>query len=238
MSHAHYFYTKIDLAELEILIQAHRDNFNIYLEDLYSEEELAVFESKLESLAALYAQPLLSELTFDDFYPHPELETQQREFFSQVRSTILLEHLPDLETNAFQVTYLKMLMAPLRDVLVDRGGVEELLFKMDYLNWLEQFRSVEDLISSPKEVREAPRSISLPVAPIDFLIRDIYKELDRLQDRNSLPSHFENEKVDKLFRVMKKELLSGDDIFKRSGLGAKDFDDHLEKLKFILKKTL
>ena len=92
-------------------------------------------------------------------------------------------------------------------------------------------------------VAEAPREIKTnkPVDPIDFLILDVYKEIQRLQQSGKLMLALEglqqqSEKTKKIFFVMREERLEAGALFQKCGLGAKDFDDYLEKLKFFLKK--
>ena len=77
--------------------------------------------------------------------------------------------------------------------------------------------------------------------PIDFLILDVYKELDRLRSLDLLDVVMEKleglpEKSRKTFQVMNQERLDASQLLRKSGLNAKDFDDNLERLKFFLKK--
>jgi hypothetical protein len=67
------------------------------------------------------------------------------------------------------------------------------------------------------------------------LIQDVYKEFDRLKNKN-LDQNELSEKVQKIFLIMRNEKLDSEELFRKTGLGAKDFDDGLERLKFWLRK--
>lgn len=235
MALSHYFYLPHTVSELERLVKSHQDEFEALVGDTFTEEESIKHEKHLDSLAAVYVQPILSELSFDDFYPNPLLEEKQRTFFKRCRSSLCLENIPYFESNPFQVTYLIDLLWSFEEVLIDRGGVQELTFREDYLADLKKYKTMESLLTDievrPVEAKSSPRA---PVNPIDFLIRDVYKELDRLKSVDLAES---SEKMKKIYSVMIGE--KDDDassLLRKTGLGAKDFDDHLEKLKFFLKK--
>lgn len=239
MASSHYFYFTLPLNELDSLVENHKKDFNIFIEDTYSEEELLEFEKMIDSIAAIYVQPIMEELSFDDFYTETTQADRQKEFFENCRSSIVLENMPYLESNPFQVTYLKMLLSRFGEVLIDRGGIFELIFKDDYLKELKRFKCLDDLLPvfKPTEVRART---SLPVDPIDFLVLDVYKELDRLLLSQKLEEmekvvREQNLKVQKLFYTLKKGKLDASELYQKSGLSPKDFDDYLEKIKLILR---
>ncbi len=234
---SHYFYLPIQVRNLEEIIKAHQLHFDELIKDNFDDDEIEAFEAQLDSIAAIYAQPVLSELTFDDFYPDPRNEESQRKFFSTCRSSIALEYMPYLETNPFQVSYLIELLARFDEVLIDRGGVMELCFKDSYLKELENFKSLDHFLSPKFPKTQAVKSF-LPVDPIDFLVLDVYNEIKRLRSTSKLPGwqSFPEEKARKLFYIMSQEQLDPASLYSKSGLGPKDFDDFLEKLKFWLKK--
>jgi hypothetical protein len=125
----HYFYLSIQVKTLEEIIKAHQLHFEEIIKDNFDDDEIAGFETQLDGIAAIYAQPLLSELTFEDFYSSPVEEEDQRIFFSSCVSSIAFENMPYLEANPFQVSYLKELLTRFDEVLIDQGGVTELCFK-------------------------------------------------------------------------------------------------------------
>lgn len=240
MSRSHYFYFPLSVTELEQVVLAHQIEFDTMVGDLFSEDEILAYEKLLDSIAAVYVQPILSELSFDDFYPDPSLLAKQREFFQTSRSSLAIENLPYFESNPFQVNYLKQLLSHFSEILIDRGGVQELQFKASYLENLNKFKDIDSLILGPKS-KSSESTSTRPVDPIDFLVLDVYKEIERI--RQSEKSEFMDKtlldqslKVQKVYQAMRTGLYDATTVFQKAGLTPKDFDDHLEKLKFLLKK--
>lgn len=236
MSRTLYFYLPHPVDVLKDLVEAHQQRFEQTLKDTFDDDELAGFESLLDSIAAISVDPIISEMSFEDFYADPHQETAQRDFFSHCLSCISLENLPFLESHAFQVSYLQELLALFDEVLIDRGGVSELCFKKTYLEELSGLRSLEHFLGPKIPARKETKKFQ-PVDPIDFLVLDVYKELERLRSKSLLPTwqNVPDEKAKKLFYVMEKEFLDPASLYSKSGLSAKDFDDYLEKLKFWLR---
>ena len=133
-----------------------------------------------------------------------------------------------------------MLLSRFGEVLVDRGGIFELQFKEDYHNDLNRNKTLDDLIYVPKAA-EVRAQTTLPVDPIDFLDLDVYKELERLNQTGKVKEVEEeikeqNQKVQKLYLTLTKGKFDASLLYQKSGLAPKDFDDYLEKIKFILRK--
>ena len=233
MSRTHYFYFRLPVAELDQVVKAHQVHFDQFLKDNFDDHELIPFETMLDAIAALYVQPILPELTFDDFYA-PEAEAdKQRAFFEKARSSLCLENLPYFESNPFQVSYLIQLLERFDEVLIDQGGVNELSFKENYLKSLRKYKNMESILGAT-QVKVAPVLKSTrPVDPIDFLVLDVYKELDRLQGKAHVEG--QSDKLQKLFKAFQGERVDSVDLYRRSGLSPKDFDDCLERLKFWLR---
>lgn len=240
MSVTHYFYLQLSLPDLQQIVESHKTEFDLLLGDTFDPPELLKFEPMIDAIAAVYVQPILSELSFEDFYADAALEADQRNFFHSCRSAILLENLPYLESNPFQVSYLLMLLERFKEGLIDTGGINELQFKGPYLQHLKKFKTMESLIiSSP--VRVAPVKTSLPVEPIDFLIEDVYQQIKRLSSADDMKQvaaamETQPEKIKKIFYTMLTEKLDAGTLFRMIGQNAKEFDDNLERLKFFLKK--
>jgi hypothetical protein len=238
MSRSHYFYFSLTVPELEQVVEAYQAEFDALLEECFSENDLLAFEKMIDAIAAVYVQPILSELSFDDFYADPNCEEEQRSFFLSARSSICLEQLPYFESNPFQVTYLTDLLTYFSECLVDRGGVQELVFKKQYVEELSKFKDINLLIPKSKEVRPEVKT-NKPIDPIDFLIFDVYKEIDRLKTSgkfDTLNVDEQSEKFKKIFLVMGSEKADASSLLRKTGLNAKDFDDTLERLKFWLRK--
>lgn len=243
MTKAHYFYFLSPLGELERKVKTHQLDFDELINDTFTDSELIPFEKMLDSISAIFVQPIISELTFEDFYANPSEELKQRSFFEECKSSICLENIPDFETNPFQVTYLIELLRNFDEVLIDKGGVSELTFKKEYLEELKKYKNIFSLVPATETIKPIPVKSSRPVDPIDFLILDVYKELDRVIN-SQLFSHVssqmeqQSEKLQKTFHAMKEERLDATMLLRKSGLNAKDFDDNLERLKFFLKKIV
>jgi hypothetical protein len=229
-----YLYTQLNLFNLEILIESFREDFDNLLKDSFSEIELEHFEKLIDNIAAISVQPMLEQLSFDDFYANPFLVNEQRVFFENCKSTVVLENLPFFESNFFQVSYLKLLLSKFDEVLVDKGGVLELCFKDSFLNDLSKFKTIDQFFKPVNKTIDIKSATSLD--PIDFLISDVYRELTRLKgvaiNLNDL-----SPKIIKIFVVMNSDSqLSADALLRKTGLNPKDLDDGLERLKFWLRK--
>jgi hypothetical protein len=230
---AHYFYLPLGLSRLSAIIEIHQQEFEILLEETFPAGMTPQEENLLDSIAAVYAQPLLPELSFEDFEADPGREGEQREFFSLCQSTLVLENMPFLETNFFQVTYLKMLLARFSEVLIDRGGVQLLQFKQSYLDDLARYRALEK-----KNLHRPVKNMAM--GPMDQLFQDVRDEISRIKT-NNLWSRTQTEvtdqssKIQHIFHALNEETDPAL-VFQKAGLNPKDFGDGLERLKFILKK--
>jgi hypothetical protein len=236
MSQTQYYYFPLSVGELQSIVEAHQTEFDEFLNDTFTEDELLQNEKYIDSIAVMYVQPILEELSFDDFYPNPSQEEKQKEFFNHCRSSISLENLPFLQGHPFQVTYLLMFLAKFSEVLIDRGGVSELAFKDDYVKELERYKTVVK-VSQPTKIYRPPMGLD----PIEALVTDVYKEIDR---NRSLPNLDETRamifdqypKMSRLFEALMKSKLDAGELLGASGLNPKDFGDALERLKFFLRK--
>lgn len=231
------FYLPHKVTILEEVVISFQKEFEALLEDSFSDEELEILEPKIDQIAAVFVGPILSELSFDDFYANPAQEEAQKKFFASCKSSITFENVPYLETNPFQVTYLQSLMDKFDEVLIDRGGVNELIFKSEMQRLLSKLKSIDSIIGIGPSAKIKTKATLTPVDPIDFLVLDVYREVERLQNvevnLTDLPQGLK-----KVYYLMQKENLDSATLFMRSGLNAKDFDDGLERLKFFLRKVL
>lgn len=237
MTAALTLFLPLNLSDTEVIVDAFKEEFDTQLKDVFTDDELNILEPLIDALGAVFVQPVLSELTFDDFYATPDKEEEQRHFFEKCRSSIAIENIPYLETNPIQVTYLKDLIGKFPELLIDRGGVSEILFKMDFLGTLSSFKDMSSLTRDEKvPAKVIHKTHSAPVDPIDFLIRDVYKELDRLKNVE-IDSKDLSPKLQKIFTALKSEqTFDSTELLRRTSLNAKDFDDGLESLKFWLRK--
>lgn len=224
----------LSISDLEKNLEAFQVDFDALLEDSFSDDELQRHEGKLDGIAAISAQPLSGELSYSDLTPDPETELLQEAFFRSCRSFLILENVPYLETNPFQVTYLLELLKLFPEALIDRGDHFCLQFKNAFLLEVTKFSGIDALLPIVIE-RKLDVLTKRPVDPIDFLILDVYRELERLKGKviatDELP-----EKLRKIAKVMNEERGDASFLLRKSGLTAKDFDDGLERLKFWLRK--
>jgi hypothetical protein len=228
----------LKVTELEFAVNSFGDHFDLLLKDNFSDEELLIYEDKIDSIGAFFVQPVLNELCFDDFYFHPDQESEQRRFFNDCKSSISVENIPYLENNPFQVTYFVEFFKGFNNVLIDPGGVFELMFKNQFLSEIKGFKGIDSLLNGTNQ-KEALSFAPLREDPVQSLIIEVYKELDRLKLK--LPSTSElSEKAEKIYLIMSSQMNSqkwhGADLMKQTGLNPKDFGDALERLKFWLKK--
>lgn len=240
MARTHYFYFRLTVKELESLMEVHQMDFDALIKDSFTDEILLQHEKLLDDLGAVIVQPILSELSFDDFYPDPNLENEHRAFFAICHSSLCLENLPYFQANPFQVTYLQLLLHRVSEVLIDQGGVSALVFKKNYLEELNKYKNI-DLLITKGPVKILETKTTKPVHLIDFLVLDIYKELDRLTLANKMflvseQISTQSEKVQKLCLLARGEKLDASTLLKKSALIPKDFGDYLERLKFFLRK--
>ncbi len=238
MARTFTFYFPLKVSELDALVSSFQKEFDELVQDSFTEDELEIMEKKLDALAAVYVNPILHELTFDDF----EADEMHRAFFGSCKSSLLLENLPYLETNPFQVSWLQLFLERFSDFLADKGNLSALVTKKEFLTELERFKNMDPLTKPEKPApKPLQHGIKAPVLPIDFLILDVYKEIQRLHEAGKMNAGLEAvasfEKARRIFSIMKEGKLDANSLLSLSGLNTKDFDDHLEKLKFILRKV-
>jgi hypothetical protein len=237
MSKTLTFYFPLKVSELTLLVEGFQKEFDELINDTFSDDEMESIEKKLDALAAVYVNPILSEITFQDF----DSDEAHREYFDSCKSTLLLENLPYLETNPFQVSWIELFLKRFSHFLVDRGNLENLESKEEFFLSLSRLKNMDALLKPARPILAAPQhGIQAPVLPIDFLILDVYKEMVRLRESGKITAALEAvapfEKARRLFTIMKEGKLDSYSLLQLSALSPKDFDDHLEKLKFILKK--
>ena len=238
MSKTLTFYFPLKVPELDALVEAFQKEFDELINDTFSDDELEHIEKKLDALAAVYVNPIMSEITFDDF----EADESLRDFFTSCRSSLLLENLPYLESNPFQVSWLQLFLKRFSEFLADRGNLDRLETKEEFFAKLGKLKNMDGLMAPAKPAVPPPQHrIKAPVLPIDFLILDVYRELDRLKEQGRMSEALEAvagfEKARRLFAIMKEGKLDAHSLLRLSGLNPKDFDDNLEKLKFTIRKV-
>jgi hypothetical protein len=235
MSKTFYFYLPLPLKTLDELVEGHKSDFESLLEESFSEAELVAHEKLIDSLCSIEVQPILSELTFEDFYPDENFEQKQRAFFDSCRSAICLDHLPFLETNPFQVTYLIDLLWTFEEVLIDQGGVSPLVFKKQFLEQLKKYKSLEALKGTLVPKGPAPKKADIN-NPIDQLLQEVSVELERVGTKAQTLLDNIPEKSGRILTFLLEDRFDSETLLAKTKLIPKDFGDALERLKFLLKK--
>ena len=227
-----YFYFPQKVKDLELIVEAYQKEFDQKLEDAFSDDELLLLEKYIDYLGAVFVQPIISELTFDDFIHDESNRDIHHGLFSRCQSSICIENLPFFENNPFQVSYLLNLMDKFSEILIDPGENRALMLKGDYQVFLSRYKNADSYFAIP-QVKEVKKDSLHAITPVDFLVRDIYMELDKDKEASTLSL---SPKCQTLLSIMINERLHASEIFQKAKLSPKDFEDHLERLKFTLRK--
>lgn len=228
-----YLYSAHPPLELEVLVDEYKKAFETELGDLFSDEDLVRFERQLDELATLDVQPRLESLSLDDFAIDESARASLAQFFEECRAVICLENVPFLENNPFQVSYLRGLLRHVGPLLVDLGGLVELMTSEEFLSSIARLRSVDALVPAVDVVTK-PRATEPTLA--DLLLVDVYRELDRLEGQVTMAAM--SERQQRIFVLLRTGRPSAVELLKLSGLNPKDFGDGLESLKFFLKRQV
>lgn len=240
MSKSLYIHTPYNIPFLEELFQVHQKQFEEWLNDSFTDEELDFFQEKIDTIAHVLIDLKVDSIGFEDYESISGDRELKNDLFNRLNTTISLNDMPFLESNPFQVSYLFLLVNKLENILIDPGSLNDLLSKDEYLKKLDTFKKAEDLLINFSPTVQAPKKTHSRVFdPIDYLITEIYNELKRLEVAGKLPIIATDlpEKAQKLLAVMQTDYFNASDLLRLTSLHPKDFDDHLEKLKFYLRKV-
>lgn len=239
MAQALYLYVPLDVRLVEEIIDSHSRSFEEELKDLFSEDELESFHEKLETMALYSVNLKPQEITFDDFETDLS-DPAKRALFDSSRALVVLDNIPFLESNAFQVSTLRSFLDRLPEVLVDETGLGRLLSKKEYLEKIAHLRGIDTYIQTQKPPQRQESSSSVPVEPIDFLVRDTYQQMERivsekLLEKTLIALRTEKDSVKDLFFLVRESRPEPTELFRRSGLKSKAFGDDLERLMIFLR---
>jgi hypothetical protein len=125
-----------------------------------------------------------------------------------------------------------VVLAVLDEVLVDPGGVQELSFKKNYLESLKKYKNIFTLVPDQFEKKIISPSFK-SIDPIQAMVKDLNKDIRRegFSSSQEMP-----EKTKQLLLLMLSEELDSGQLLQKSGMIPKDFGDHLERLKMMVKK--
>ena len=194
----------------------------------------------IDSIALVLIDLKVEEINFEDYDSISGDSNLKKDLFKKVKTTISFNEMPFLESNPFQVSYLLLLLERLEGILIDPGTLSDLQLKEEFFIKLSHLKKAQDFLadfspSVPISKKASPRTFD----PIEYLITEIYNELKRLEVSGKLPLLGEDlpDKTKKLLSVMQTDYFTSEDLLKITSLHPKDFDDHLEKLKFYLRKV-
>ncbi len=241
MSFTYYFYTAHRLEELKQIVSTIQEDFEALIKDHEDDLYVREHERELAALANPIAQPILIDMSFDDFYVKEGEFELMRGLFDQSKSCLCLEEIPYLASNPFQVTWLQMLLPKLGAGLVDTGGVNVVKTLQNFEVEVKRYKSLLHMLGVKTEAIVVKSTPFRPVEPLDFTLRDVYLEFERIKRSNGFARVEEaletsSEKMKKLYSVTKDAQDSTSIILRKSGLHPKDFGDFLESLKFFLKR--
>jgi hypothetical protein len=247
MAFTYYFYSSHSVDGLKVILDKTELAFDELLQSYEEQSYIKENEKLISLLANVIPGPILAELSFDDFSVEEGRLKEMEAYFQNAKSCLVLENVPYLQTNPFQVSWILFLLNFLGPCMIDTGSITPLKNNLDLMAILKKSKSLEQVLNlSPLvPVSKSPAGNFIPVEPLDFIVRDVFKEFERLQNENQLGvierSIESNEKMKKLFLVIKNNFSHGPlpaiNLCQKSNLNPKDFGDFLERLKFLMKRT-
>lgn len=238
-----YFYTQLEVKELEAVLASQSEWLEAFLHDLYdsleSEELLRQMDDYSEELALIEAHPVHEELRFEDLTLNEALiSTKERDqrlalLFSNCRSCLVFQNLPDFHLNPLQVSVVKNYLKALPEVLVD-GFLEETVSDgSEFLARLDQsFKEAEIIMSDTDQVPKV--KIVVDDNPLEMRIRKILflmKEFNEEAKQELIAGLIDKSpKLEKLINELVKGTEDSRLLFQKSGLHPKDFSDGIERI--------
>jgi hypothetical protein len=247
MAFTYYFYSSHSVDGLKVVLEKTETAFDELLQSYEDQPYIKENEKLISLIANVIPGPILAELSFDDFSVEEGRTDEMQTYFSKAKSCLVLENVPYLQTNPFQVSWLTLLLNFIGPCMIDTGSITPVKNCDDLKIILKKSKSLEqvlDIAIKPNVVKSAPQNF-IPVEPLDFIVRDVFREFQRLQNENRLEvierSIESNEKMKKLFWALKNNFSDGptsaENLCRKSNLNPKDFGDFLERLKFLMKRT-
>jgi hypothetical protein len=233
-------YSLLSFEQLSELLKEHDTWFESYLHELYEDSDdksVHQLDELSEELAYLEAHPIHEELTFELFETMPEEESSLRKVFEQAQGCLLFNNLPDLHTNALQVTVIKSLLDRLQLGLVDCEGEPHAFSVEKFKLYLSQsYKEVTRVVvAQPTDKPRVTQFISVD-SPIEARLFQIKQAMKGSQP--SVLSEFvlSRPKFAGLVEGLKQGVFHQRELLALSGLNPKDFGDGLDSLYFYLKK--
>lgn len=228
MSKSLHIFLPYTQKELLKIIEDYQSDFDEILKEEFSEDELESLADSLDTLASVDVTSRTQDVTIDDFEIENKDLPLMSDAFGKTKSVLVFDELPFLDTHPLQVTYLKNLLWSFREGIVDRGGVNKLIFLKDYLLILKKYKGMDALNLSVPEVQKVV--IPGPTDPLSVIYELV------LNSKISEINHH-SEKMKMIFHLIRNQKISKENLFKESRLSLKDFGDEIERLRIYLKNN-
>lgn len=248
MSETLYFYTNLELSELEALLDGHSEWVDDFLHDLYDRvedddsgrEQLQRLDQMADELGLVEAHPIHQDIKAEDF----EFESpgDQIEFFKNCRNSVFFQNLPDLNLNSLQVSSLHHLLAKLPRTLVDDGSPESLLVSGESFDksLKEEFTLIEQDNAFKAPPQKSNHLHVLTDDPLSLRLKYIEKIF---QNKNAqelkemvTPLIDESQDLEKIYQYLALGVFSSQDLIRKTKMNPKVLSDGVEKLSNFLKE--
>lgn len=246
-----YFYSHLDLAELEVLLEKHKAWLDDELHLLYDsveegeegEKKCQKIDSWSEELGAPEVHPIHDELSFEDLsYDQDAIDIEaQKQFFAGCRSSLAWQHLADLHTNPLQVTALKHFCELHPEILVDGDIDGHLYFGAEYRSKLAfEFKDSKDMIVAKTAPAKKPvMKIVLDDNPLILRLKKIAEVFENLESerKKAVKEKFleQSSSLSLLYEGLEKKL-EQEQLRAYSQLLPKAYTDGIEKIYLYLKQ--
>jgi|GEM_PF-4209840 len=250
MSDTLYFYTEMEILELEALLKGHSEWVDDFLHDLYDgiedddlgRDKLRRLDQMADELGLMEAHPIHQDIRSEDFeFESPE---DQIQFFKNCHHSVFFQNLPDLNLNSLQVSSLHQLLEKLGRTLVDDGGPESLLVSGEsfkkYLN--EEFKALEVKNEFQKKKQKKASVQILTDDPLSLRLNSLKKifQQKKVEEIEKIASLLlqESEEIDNIFRVLAAGGFNSQDLIAKTKMNPKTLSDGVEKLSNFLRKEV
>lgn len=243
-----YFYTDMNLREVEALLEGHSEWVDDFLHDLYDRvedddsgrEKLRRLDQMADELGLMEAHPIHQDIRVEDFeFEFPE---DQINFFKKSKNSVFFQNLPDLNLNPLQVSSLCQLLAKLPQTLVDDGSPESLLISGEsfYKKLHEEFTPIEEMSAFKKPAAKKSRLHVLTDDPLSLRLRSLEKTFkekrtEEIEERLT-PLIQESKNLEKIYQCLALGVFNSQDLIRKTKMNPKALSDGVERLSNFLKK--
>lgn len=250
MSDALYFYTNMELPELEAILTGHSEWVDDFLHDLYDRvddddsgrELLQRLDRMADELGLMEAHPIHQDIKVEDFeFEFPE---KQVAFFKTCQNCVFFQNLPDLNLNPLQVSSLSHLLENLPQVLVDDGSPESQLISGESFQkkLMEEFTPVERLESFNTPVKKESRLHVLTDDPLSLRLRSLEQAFRQKENEEVekilAPLIQESKDLKKIYQYLSLGVFQSQDLIRKTKMNPKALSDGVERLSNFLREKV